>query len=89
MEKEILDKEGLLTYDRKIKEVISQQSINIIEKDNYLQFPSIGDKNILYLDIENNSCYRWDDSEMKYFCIGKNYDDIEVISGGSSAIDNN
>ena len=32
----------------------------------------------------HNKIYRWDTTDMKYFCIGSNYDDIEVINGGSA-----
>lgn len=79
-----LDMEGLQLYNQKIKEVISTKSENIIQKQNYLLFPSIGNSNLLYIDIDNNSAYRWDDTKMKYFCISSNYSNIEMISGGTS-----
>lgn len=84
MAKQYLDEEGLQLYDDMIKKVISNQSENIVQKTNYLLFPSVGDPNLLYMDIEHNTTYRWDKSTLKYFCIGSNYSDIDVISGGSS-----
>lgn len=84
MEDKVLYMEELTYYDKKIKELISSESKNVVEKQNYLSFPSVGDPNLFYIDTENNSVYRWDGNEMKYFCIGKNYENIDVISGGTS-----
>lgn len=53
----------------------------------YLEFPVIpnsGWEKDIFLDTTNNKIYRWDTTDMKYFCIGSNYDDIEVINGGSA-----
>lgn len=53
----------------------------------YLEFPVIpnsGWENDIFLDTTNNKIYRWDTTDMKYFCIGSNYDDIEIINGGSA-----
>lgn len=84
MEDKVLYMEELTYYDKKIKELISSKSKNVVEKQNYLLFPPVGVPNLIYIDTENNSIYRWDGNEMKYFCIGKNYENIDVISGGSS-----
>lgn len=53
----------------------------------YLEFPVVpnsGWEQDIFLDTTNNKIYRWDTTDMKYFCIGSNYDDIEVINGGSA-----
>lgn len=53
----------------------------------YLEFPVVpnsGWENDIFLDTTNNKIYRWDTTDMKYFCIGSNYDDIEIINGGSA-----
>lgn len=84
MAKQYLDEDGLQLYDDMIKKVISNQSENIIQKQSYLLFSSVGDPNLLYIDIGNNSAYRWDEIKLKYFCIGSNYADIDIISGGTS-----
>jgi len=84
MEDKVLYMEELTYYDKKIKELISSKSKNVVEKQNYLLFPPVGEANLIYIDTENNSVYRWDGNEMKYFCIGKNHENIDIISGGSS-----
>lgn len=45
-------------------------------------FPTIGNEGNLYIDKSQNRAYRWDDSELKYFCVGADWDDIEIIDGG-------
>lgn len=41
--------------------------------------PSIGDSKVTYIVKGENKTYRWDDVNLKYFCIGSDYNDIEVI----------
>ena len=48
------------------------------------EFPNIGDESKLYISTSTNSLYRWDDTSIKYYCIGSDYNNIEVINGGSS-----
>lgn len=63
--------------DTKTSEVVSQyQSI--------YNFPNIGDENKIYIDSSTNRTYRWDDNLIKYYCIGSDYNNIDIINGGSS-----
>lgn len=63
--------------DGKTSEVITQyQSI--------YNFPSIGDKHKIYIDKNTNQTYRWDDENLKYYCISSDIYNIEIISGGNS-----
>lgn len=49
------------------------------------EFPNIGDESKLYISTSTNSLYRWDVTSIKYYCIGSDYNNIEVINGGSSS----
>ena len=49
------------------------------------EFPNIGDESKLYISTSTNSLYRWDDTSIKYYCMGSDYNNIEVINGGSSS----
>ena len=51
----------------------------IVSADTYLEFPVIGDSHSLYVDTSNNTVYRWNEEELKYFCIGRDYENIEFI----------
>jgi len=57
--------------------------LDIITKDSYLEFPTVGKVDALYVDAAENSIYRWDDTNLKYYCIGRDYKEIEVIKGGT------
>ena len=60
---------------------------NKIEKNAYSgisEFPSVGKAGELYIDISVNKIYRWDDEKLLYFCIGSDYNEIEIIDGGGS-----
>jgi hypothetical protein len=47
------------------------------------EFPKIGDSGTVYVTTIDNSTYRWDKEKLKYYCIGRDYTAIELISGGN------
>lgn len=80
----ILTKKGLNAYHVEMLKYIETQS-SVLEYPSSLQFPTIGKEGKIYVDIKNNQSYRWDDENLKYYCIGGNYNDIETINGGGAA----
>ena len=44
-------------------------------------FPSVGNSTFLYVDQSRNKIYRWDPDNLKYYVVGSDYDDIEVVNG--------
>ena len=85
MSKEFLNREGLLTLIDELKEYIDIHSVLIIKKDSLDQFSLIGEEKYLYIDSSTNKSYRWDDTDLKYYCVGSDYSQINIIDGGSSA----
>lgn len=57
----------------------------VITKDTIYDFPTIGSENCIYVCRNENKTYRFDESELKYYCIGSDYNDITVINGGNSS----
>ena len=47
--------------------------------------PNVGAVNHIYIVEDENAVYRWDESNIKYFCIGRDYDEIKIINGGNAA----
>nr|DAG26259.1 MAG TPA: hypothetical protein [Caudoviricetes sp.] len=84
----VLTKSGLEAYHDRLKKYIDAQILqardSILEFSSSLQFPSIGKEETIYIDIEHNKTYRWDDGNLKYYCIGSDYNDIELIACGDS-----
>lgn len=80
---------GLINQNDSIKGSIIFNSLqlgsnSIITKPNKYEFPSIGAQDVLYIATDENKVYRWDDTELKYFVVGTNYEDIKIINGGSA-----
>ena len=66
-----------------ITEVKSYVDEKISEKrysaNTSLEFPLTGDSNVLYVATQENKTYRWDEDQLKYYCIGSDYNEIEYI----------
>lgn len=52
------------------------------------ELPSIGEKNGIYFVIDENATYRWDDTNLKYECVGRDYKEIKLINGGNAEEEN-
>ena len=51
------------------------------EFNNRYEFPSIGKDNIIYVAKDENKTYRFNEDSLTYYCIGSDYNEIEVIQG--------
>ena len=56
----------------------------IVTKNTIYSFPTIVDTYHIYVATKTNRTYRWDDENTKYYCVGSNYDEINVINCGNS-----
>lgn len=72
----------IINVDNKDKVITG--SIKQIQYESKLEFPSIGSEHLIYIDISENATYRWDNANLKYVCIGRDYNEIEIISGGKA-----
>lgn len=52
--------------------------------ENKLAFPSVGSNKILYVDLSDNSLWRFDLDNLIYVCVGRDYTEIEIINGGNA-----
>lgn len=53
--------------------------------DGIKNFPTIGKPGNIYIDTLTNKSYRWDDDNLKYYCIGSDYSEINLISCGDAS----
>lgn len=74
-------------YDYYTKEEINNLFTTIVtlKKESYFNFPNVGDEGTLYVDISTGSTYIWDTDSMTYHCIGRDYEKIQAINGGSAS----
>lgn len=49
------------------------------------ELPNRGNVAIAYIVADENATYRWDEENSKYFCVGRDYNEIEVIICGGNA----
>ena len=80
----VMDTHILWRYSGEWIQITSQPATVVYISETYLEFPSVGDSHQIYIDIGNNAIYRWDDTAIKYFCIGRDYNEIQLINGGSA-----
>ena len=50
----------------------------------YGELPNVGSADIVYIIEDENAIYRWDTTNLKYFSVGRDYNEIEAIYGGSA-----
>ena len=84
--KKVIDYSGMQVYTEEVKKLIEKMiadssEFEFITADSYLNFPIIGDVDKLYVDSGANKTYRWDDTNLKYYCIGSDYEDISRVDG--------
>lgn len=80
----VLDTHILWRYSAKWIQITSQPAEIVYIASNHLEFPSVGKIKQIYIDTENNALYRWDDIATKYFCVGRDYNEIQIINGGGA-----
>lgn len=56
----------------------------VISKDTIYSFPTVGNAKHIYVATKDNRTYRWDDGDMKYYCIGSDYNEIQLINCGGA-----
>ena len=79
-----LSSDVLWYYQEKWIQITNQPTAQVVTRDSYLNFPSIGSESVIYVDKTANKSYRWDDNDLKYYVIGSDYNDIELIDAGDS-----
>lgn len=49
------------------------------------ELPNRGVASTVYIVADENASYRWDEANSKYFCIGRDYEELEIIICGGNA----
>lgn len=80
----VLETHILWRYSSDWIQITSQPAEIIYISDTYLDFPSVGNLKQIYIDTGNDAIYRWDTATAKYFCVGRDYNEIQIINGGGA-----
>lgn len=78
---------GSLTADAELTGAIGSgvEKVNVsktLQAETRHELPTTGESDAVYFVVEENAVYRWDAANLKYFCCGRDYSEIEVINGG-------
>lgn len=75
-----VDENDLLLAITSVKEYVDEQlDKKITRVESFSNLPAVGDKKVQYVVRDENATYRWDEDELKYYCIGRDYNNIEII----------
>lgn len=49
-----------------------------------LEFPNVGSERLIYVDLSENSLWRFDKEKLIYICVGRDYSELDTINGGNA-----
>lgn len=77
----------LSTLKETVESLKTKPYDSVITVDTFVQLPSIGKDNIVYIVVEENAMYRWAsiDGSTHWYCIGRDYREIQQICGGEAS----
>lgn len=64
--------------------VSTEGSAAVLTYASLAAFPNIGSVKALYIALDENALYRFNESDNIYYCVGRDYTEITVISGGGA-----
>ena len=66
------------------KKFVEEYGFQVIPATTVFEFPNIGKEHCLYVDTTANKTYRWNNDDLKYYCVGSDYEAIEIVNGGGA-----
>lgn len=83
--RKLADIKDIEALNEKIESIQGGGGDNVVSVANLASLPNVGSSSKIYIVEDENATYRWDENTVKYYCIGRNYEDIKIISGGNAA----
>lgn len=71
--------QAVIDYLNEKMQQLLDEPEEIQQYSSYLNFPNLGQANVLYIDTLDNESYRWDVDNLKYYKMNN----IEIINGGN------
>ena len=57
---------------------------SVFQFNSKFDFPTLGAVNALYIAADENAGYRWNNADLHYYCIGRDWQEITIINGGNA-----
>ena len=80
----IADIRDVESLNEKIDNVQPSGGGGSVTVDTRNKLPNLGNSGTTYFVKDENATYRWDDTDLKYYCVGRDYQEIKVINGGNA-----
>ena len=75
---------GIPDFSEQIESLATRVE-SIVQNYGYkYSLPTVGEENVIYRVIDENADYRWDNATAQYYCVGRDYKEIQVIHGGNA-----
>lgn len=81
----IADQKAIDKLNKKIEDIEIAGGGGAMQVQNKQSLPNIGNAKLVYFVIDENATYRWDDVDLRYYCVGRNYEEIQIINGGNAS----
>ncbi|MBS7328943.1 MAG: hypothetical protein KIG68_09415 [Oxalobacter sp.] len=70
---------SLTDFVLRLREDAGRTGSTIRQYSSIAAFPNLGEDNSLYIAQDENALYRWDTATLRYICVGRDWQDIEII----------
>lgn len=82
--RKIADIRDIDALNEKIDSIVPGGGGGAVQVEALANLPNVGSENTVYFVKDENATYRWDDAGLKYYCTGRDYNEIKVINGGNA-----
>lgn len=78
-------REALNGLDTRMSDLESSVGSATVEVSTRSELPNRGVSSTVYIVTGENATYRWDEENSKFYCIGRDYEELEIIICGGNA----
>ena len=82
--RKVADIRDIDALNERIDQITGGGGGGAVQVEALANLPNVGSENMVYFVKNENATYRWDEAGLKYYCTGRDYQEIKVINGGNA-----
>lgn len=82
--RKVADIRDIDALNERIDQITGGGAGGAVQVEALANLPNVGSENTVYFVKNENATYRWDEAGLKYYCTGRDYQEIKVINGGNA-----
>lgn len=82
--RKVADIRDIDALNERINQITGGGGGGAVQVEALVNLPNVGSENTVYFVKNENATYRWDEAGLKYYCTGRDYQEIKVINGGNA-----